>query len=240
MIKRDKLSGEINEDRRNKMTKKILMAMVVVFLSMPIYGVVSGNWGCGPLIPDGCQNRSNITGLSSVKSGYTIGQIIAEGTYYYTLANSKYQELLSKIEISELRGYDFLELKTIVDVAIKNMYMAKHFYKEAFDMASQCECDEKYLLKLREFDYDTFQQKNNLIPSVLEKTRDYLSTGNIKGVFEVFAVDSLNIHNLLITIKSHIDIERIPEYHLIWECNQRFFITHLFGQYVSMVFYNLR
>lgn len=223
--------------------KKILTAMVVIIvllLGMPIYGVVSGNWGCGPLIPDGCQNSANTSGLSSVKSGYTIGQLIAEGTYYYTSANSKYQEFLSKIEISELRGYNFSELKNIVDIALKNMYMAERFYREVFDIASQCECDEKYLQKLREFDYDAFQQKNNLIPSVLEKTRDYLSIGNIKGVFEVMSVESLNIYNLLTAIKSQIDIEKVPEYHLMWDCNQRFFVTHLFGQYVSMIFYNLK
>ncbi len=126
----------------------------------------------------------------------------------------------------------------MLDDSIRSMKVARQSYAAANNIAQKCECDPAFMLKIKGFDFDQFQQNNSLIPSTFGTARDYL-TENVKGIYSKMATDSENILFMLQGIRNQVDNEKLSEFHSIWKCNQAFFETHLFGQYISMVMFEL-
>jgi hypothetical protein len=224
--------------------KKVMVMVGILFVfGINFYGAVSVNWGCTPLLPNGCQTCNGSGGISEIKNGSSngpsIGQLIATGTHHYCKANSIYQEFLSQIELGENNGvYNYPLLKKMIEKSISYLTVARESYAAADNIAQNCSLDENFMLKIKGFDFEAFQQNNNLIPSIFETAKYYL-TKNITGIYGKMATNTANILIMLQNIKGQIDKKSTPEFSLIWECNQVFYETHLFGQYISMVIYSL-
>jgi hypothetical protein len=111
------------------------------------------------------------------------------------------------------------------------MYSA--FNKQSMEYAY----NEPAISQLKIFDYSGYQRDSNLLPSIYDKVKKYLTVGNVRGAF-------VEIQNLISEIS--LDLESllmqggIPDKWIIWRITQKFNETGLYGQYLAEIFNHIQ
>jgi hypothetical protein len=186
-----------------------------------------GNWPPFDYCKD-CENKS------------TINNHVIEGCGYFLNAYSDILILLNRVELSDLQGIDYEELKKIVDNSVSNMNNARAAYSSLVEMAVSTPYIPGSIQKLKNFDYDGFQREHRLNGIIFKDVVSYLEKGEVRGIYYRLLVDIEKILNNLYTIKSVIDSETFPEISTLWKINQACSETILFGQYAAEIFYNIK
>ena len=89
-------------------------------------------------------------------------------------------------------------------------------------------------------DYETFQKENQLFPNVFTRVKDFLSIGDVTGIFNEFYLYTGQILELLHKLKKDIDAGIFPDLSIVWRVNQKYSEFKMFGQYSAQVFYRLK
>jgi hypothetical protein len=165
--------------------------------------------------------------------------MIIEGASFFLQSNSDYQLFLKKIELSDIYGLNHVELLNIIDKAIENIELANLKYYEIWQTSKQLDYNPAVLEKLSQFDYFSYQVKNNLSTSIFQQVASLLKSGDIRHAYEKFYEETGEILNGLKLIKTSIESNTIPEISKCWRLNQIYLESELFGQYVAEVFYNI-
>jgi hypothetical protein len=161
---------------------------------------------------------------------------IIDAAGYFLKSQSDMLLLLNKIELGDSYGVNFPELRDILTNAISNMENAKTKYAELVQLTKTTPYNQTVIDNLINFDYDSFQQKNEFNSVIADKVRDYLSTGDVNGVYSKLLSDSQGILDRLYSIQSDLNTDTIPTNFSLWRINQSFSETLLFGQYVAEIF----
>ncbi len=219
------------------MTKKIkklfLKSFISLFVLMGInlmsFGLIMGNFGdCGFVEDEG-------KGLSIVKD-ISIKLYIIEGAGYFLNSYSDMHLFLNKVEMSELNGIDYKELRDILFRAIENMEKAKEAYYNLKQKADNTPYNQSVIDNLLSFDYKGFQKERGLNKKIFKDVESYLSKGDVRGFFTILLSNTEQILNKLYTIKESVDAEKFPEISTLWRINQDYSGTMLFGQYAAEIF----
>jgi hypothetical protein len=213
----------------------IVLVLMSVISTNSLFPAMFGNESCRafPLQcdPDLGKSLAEIT---------TIGNLIAQGGTYFLKSSSDMDLFLSLIESSELSGPDFDALQASVNSAIDNMKRARAAYFQLKNLAAVTPYNQEVISQLIEFDYDGYQKKNGLIPSVFDKVRNYLCAGDVRGVYADFYYNTGVILKLLTNIKKELDLGIFSSLSSYWRLNQKFSENKIFGQYIAEVFYSLK
>jgi hypothetical protein len=171
---------------------------------------------------------------------FTIGELIIKGAEYFFKAQADINLLSEYTEISDLYSTDFFTLWWAVNGALDNMSMARYYYRELQYKANNTPYNQVVINKLLTFDYDSFQEQNLLIKDVFSEVKGYLRNGDVRGVYSHTSAYLDSLTNTLESIKWELYAGKVPGNNHMWNLNQLCAKAHMFGQYVSRVFYAIR
>ncbi len=164
---------------------------------------------------------------------------VIETAGYFLKSHSDALLLLHKIELSDLYGADYFELHQIISSAVVNMENAKEKYTELAQIADNTPYAPTVINKLLSFKYSSYQVDKGSDNLKFNKVETYLSAGDIRGLYNKMISDTMDILDQLIFIKSSIDAGTIPETSYLWQLNQSYYKTLLFGQQSAEVFFHI-
>ena len=220
------------------MNKIKVLAILILGLSLTtpyIYGYFAANESCSAFVPAQCS--SGINKNLSTETG--LGQLIIDGAGYFLQSSSDFQFFLKKVELSAAYGINYEELGVSLDNAIKNLTMAKSIYFEICRLAVPLEYDSIVLKKLDDFDYNGYQNRNDLNTVIFGDVASLLKRGDVKGFYRVFYQGLEKILARLKDIKTTVAANQLPIIAACWRINQSYLELELYGQYVAEVFMNL-
>ena len=218
-----------------KTNQKIILGLLILGLfAFNSYSYVTFNWS-------DCAYRGECDGgestsLIMVPMSMSMHTYIVEGAGYFLDSHSNFQAFLSRVEMSEINGVDYNELREILYKSIEDMEKAREAYYNLKITADNTPYKEPVIEALRAFDYDGFQEANGLIPYIFEKVKGYLSKGDVRGIYADALSSMESLLEKLYTVKESLDTDQFPEIKELWRINQ-FYSESLFtGQYTSEVF----
>jgi len=219
----------------------ILLIFICVAFSTPLFGAMAGNESCNafsttdPSCNTGSSNSTTPRLTLSVTP--TIGGLIAEGGSTLLQSISDFNRFTSLYERSEIDGVDFKLMQAALSDAIANMEKAKAAYRSLKDLAAVTPYNWTIIDRLMGFDYYAFGRERGLIGSIFQKVEQYLTIGDVRGVFREFYIESGRLLELLYSLKRDADAFILPGLSTVWRLNQKVSEFKLFGQYVAEVFY---
>ena len=231
-------------------TTTILLVCLVFTLNFNLSAALAGNEGekayCGessgnPCPPDPPKAISTYRSNEGY-AGPTIRQLIVEGGGYMMKSSSYINVFFNKVELSELysTGPDYKGLERTINAAIYYMEKARGTYCQLSTLAALTPYNQEVIYRLINLDYDTFQWEHGLFPHVFAKVKDFLSGGDVTGVFNEFYSYAGQLLVLMYTLRKEIDAGNFPNLSTVWKVNQTYSEFKLFGQYTAQVFYSIK
>jgi len=188
-----------------------------------------------------CEAYNNCIPTPGLKSSTSpsIGQLIIEGAGYFLASHADMQTLLNKLELSEINGVNYPEVQGMLNSGITNMENAGAAFKNLIRLAKETPYDQTVIDKLMKFDYQGFMKANNLVGDIFIKVQGFLAKGDVTGAYITLKSSKDAIIAQLYVIKAALDSNLFPDTNLLYQVNQAYSETMLFGQYVAQVFKNL-
>jgi len=172
------------------------------------------------------------TGKSTVSP---ITNYIAIGAGYFLKAYSNTLQLMNKIELSGINGTNTDEWNALSDKTLYNMTMAKETYMKLVKETESLPYNTSVLETLKQFNYDAFQSEISANKEIFDEVKAYLVKGDMKGVFVKILANTEKIEAVLTQVKEKI-YDGVPAVvNDIYQVNQLFSSSLLFGQYVAQV-----
>lgn len=226
-----------------------LLIVCLVFTYVNLNAAMFGNEGekayCGgntgnPCPPD--PPKTNTSSINEDHTGPTIRELIVESGGNMLQSSSYINGFFNKIELSEISptGPDYKGLQITINAAIYYMEKARETYFQLKTLATLTPYNQEVIYKLINFDYDVFQKEKLLFPCVFAKVVDFLSVGDVTGVFNEFYRYTGQILDLMYSLKKDIDAGIFPNLSTVWSVNQTYSEFKLFGQYTAQVFYGIK
>jgi len=220
--------------------KKILIIISFVLImafTLPLYldSLMAGNESC-MAFQQGCNPGPGFT----LKTGDSIGGLIALGGYHFLKASSDLDLFLSLVELSEISGPDYKAMQTAMASAVDNMQKARDVYYRLKNLADVSPYNQAVIQQLTAFDYDGLQEERTLIPVIFEKVKKILGAGDVRGVYNKFYAGTGNLADSLSSLKKAVDARTFPDLSALWRIRQKFAEDKLFSQYVAEVFFSIK
>jgi hypothetical protein len=188
-------------------------------------GSYSGTDGETIIITDGAVNA--------------VENYVIEGAGFFLDGYSNILSLSDTIESSQLRSTNDIDFSKDIDIAISSINSAIGSYELLVKTAESTPYNQIVIKKLLNFDYDKFAKSKSLNQVVFSDAKNYLSTGDITGLYKEILSRHFKILNFLKRARLQTSTNGIPEIELIWQLNDLASQTLMLGQYVAMVFSSL-
>jgi hypothetical protein len=212
--------------------KKISLTLVMtLFISITVFGVVVYNHVDSGYNDDGSVDKAVPNPLK---------KLIITGAGQFIQSHAGFQQFLHQIELAELYGVDFVELRGLLNETIANIDSANITYYDFIKLAGVTPYNPSFIAALETFDYDGFREKHNLNTVIFSRLVPLLRSGNLTGVIEYIYAKTGEISRLLGTVKSSVDKDIFPGIPVLWQINQVYFDAYLFGQYAAMIFNDIK
>ena len=211
------------------MKRLILIFVLSLFVSMSLFGVVFGNHS------DSSYDGDEVIEKLSNKQSQLKTMIIL-GAGHFLNSSAGFQQLLQRVEMDELTGSNYDDLRLILNNVIASLESAKATYYELKTLAAGLPYNQIVIDSLKSFDYTGFKTNNGLNNVIFSRVELLLSGGNVTGVYEEIFSKTAELLELLYAVKKSVDNDIFPGITLLWKINQGYFDTLLFGQYVAMIF----
>jgi hypothetical protein len=127
-------------------------------------------------------------------------------------------------------------MQLVVDRAHNYMQMAKDTYERLIRKAEATPYNETVLAKLRDFDYESFMEKNGFNPVLFDLVRHYLKNGDITGMFKRTYSDLTVMIDILNKIRESVSQYGLPEISLFRQLNEKQALASVFGSYAARIF----
>ncbi|MCP5047388.1 MAG: hypothetical protein GY940_09475, partial [bacterium] len=198
----------------------------------PVFARIDSNgagtgYGGGDPPPEGGTAYDGPTGIEDY---------IEVGIGYYLNAKGDVDGLLAMVESQDSEPVSSDQLRTAVESALDNMGYAVATFNELIGKAEATPYNPNVIATLNEFDYNGFGLGNGLNSVIFAEVEGYLKQGDITGVFKRKRADFQAIIAVLNSIKSEIENGNMPGLPGLWELNDTFSGSSLFGSYVARVF----
>lgn len=187
----------------------------------------------------GCTDNTGETSTMLAEDN-NINEFIAEGATVYLKAHSSYLSFLSRVELSDRDGLDYIESEKLLTDAIESIRIAKETYYRLVIKAVSTDYNSMVLDKLARFDFNGYLISHDLDGCVFKEVEDYLQSGDITGTYILTFYRVTEIENLLKKAKDLVVLKKRPELENLWKINERLSKTLIFGQYVARIFQEIR
>jgi hypothetical protein len=215
---------------KNLMFKAFIGVITAVMISWPGFGRILQNGSGGGYGGDGDEIDGPINAIEN---------LVVEGAGHYLNANKQIQELLNLVELQDLRGIDFNELRQTVDSALYHVNRAEETYRQLIRKAEITPYKESVIAKLKAFDYSSFMQQNGLNAALFKEVESYLANGDITGIYKQSHSRFLDIIDMLNKIKEDTAGDKMPDLSIFRRLNETCAEVSLFGSYTARVFHTI-
>lgn len=213
---------------------KIIIGIIILSFANTSYSRLAHNWS--DCAYEGECDGGELTSLINTPMSISMHTYIVEGAGYFLDSHSSMQAFFNRVEMSDVNGVDYNELREILYKAIEDMEKAKEAYYNLKIKADNTPYKMSMIEILMQFDFEEFQLENGLLPSIFEKVEYYLSKGDVRGLYATILSSNEEILYKLYEIKEVVDADQFPEITKLWRINQKYAEFQLFGQYTSEVF----
>jgi hypothetical protein len=215
------------------MKKLSLLVTIMLVASVTVWGVVFGNHA-----ESGYNGNDPDEGLKAGSD--PLKTLIITGAGHFIRSQALFQQFLHKIELAELCGLDYNQLRGILNETLAEVESAGTTYYDFIKLAAVTPYNQDFIDALRCFDYEGFRERHNLNRVILSRLASLLRSGNLTGVYEDIHAKTGEISLLLRRVKSLVDKDIFPDISILWQINRVYFDEYMFGQYAAMVFHNVR
>ncbi len=217
----------------NKQIKRYCVTVIMVFVIYCIYNpiayaLIAHNWR-------ECVSAPGCTCVTMASTS-TLKTYIVASTGFFLNSHSSYQAFLNRVEMTDLKGADYNEMRELLYNAIDSMKKARAAYARVKRASKKIPYDQVMIDRLQKFDYEGFQAKYGLLEPIFEKVKSLLAKGDIDGLDDATLSNMDSILRLLNQAKAAIKKGQSPDIELLWRINQEYLESQLFGQYMSEVF----
>jgi len=172
----------------------------------------------------------------SLSYNLSIGDYIVESAGYFLKSHSDILLFLESVEMSEMNGIDYKELRTIIYGAIENMEKAKESCFNLKQKADATPYNQNVINLLLSFDYNAFQEERGLNIDIFKDVERFLVKGDVRGIYGLLLENSCEILDKLYAIKDFVDADTLPDISMLWRVNQDYMENLFLGQYAAEVF----
>jgi hypothetical protein len=241
--------NQINQTKEKKMKLKsekqfiltvLVGACLLLLLQTHVSAIFSFNYS-GCTFTGACSNNATGgAGLDSINDTIPlIDVLIIRGAGNFLKADSEILLFSHKIEMAELNGVDYEELRQIIGNAVSYMEQARDTYLQLVDITASIPYDEAVLRKLISFDYDRFAIETQSGGEAFAEVKGFLGVGDVKGIYTGFLLKVQGILDRMKKIKVSIDAGIFPSVQDTWLLNRACSQAQMVGQLTSEVFYNI-
>ena len=177
--------------------------------------------------------------IGAPNPGHTISYYVTEGGAYFLKFHSEILYFLHKIELYDENDPDYGEFQESIGNAIFYMEGARAAYDDLTYLADITPYNQEVIRELFTFNYGKFRGDSGLNFSLFWDVRRYLKRGDVRGLYRKMLHDTEDILDILYNIQAAVDACQMPEISQIWDLNHRCFLSLIFNQYTSMVFYEI-
>jgi hypothetical protein len=221
---------------RNKSKKVMFQALIglVLIFSLSISGYSALGYNCREcLAAPGC--TCTITPDIAKSTATTLKTYIILSARYSFDSYAAYQSFLSRVEMADINGVDYKELRAILYSAIDHMEKARAAYENVKLAAAKTAYNQELIDKLMKFDYDGFRCQYGLNEPIFERVKSLLITCDIPGLDDSVIANMDAVLKQLYNVKAIVDKDSLPDVSILWRINQSYFEAQLFGQYLSEI-----
>ncbi len=209
---------------------KILTVLLVsVLASSNLFGVIWGN-----------DLDSGFDGAGTVQPLAEVRGTVIRGAAHFLDAYSFVLVFMNRIECAELEGVDVPELRKLIGKAVESINAAAGSYVRLEKNTAPLPYNAEIINRLARLDFENFKVRHRLNGEIFQQVQLYLSGGDIRGVCRRLSMDISTISRHLTQMKEVLDGGGIPGIEEVWQLNHTFSSSLLFGQYVAMVFGEIR
>jgi hypothetical protein len=213
-------------NKKNQNVARILIAITaVIILSTNIYPRMIANDGESAY--DGGKSSS-------------ISSFIVAGAGYFLHSYSDTLLLLNRVELADVNGIDYPELREILYRAIENMEKAKDAYTLLTETAENTPYNQVFIDQLLLFDYSGLQKESGFNSAVFADVRALLAKGDVTGVFSRILAGTGVVLDTLYTVKERVYAGKFPAVSDLWRLNAAYSETMMFGQSAAEVFASVK
>lgn len=183
---------------------------------------------------------ANTSELGFEEPGRTgIRAYVIEAAGDFLNSHSDFLLFLNKVEMEEINGVDYAELQQVINSAVVHMENARAKYNDLTLLANNTPYDQSAITALVNFNYTSFRTSKGLNSVIFNKVETYLNVGDVRGLYLQMLTDTQSLLDQLTVIKSTVDTQAIPGNPGLWQLNQSYSETLLFGQYGAEIFYDV-
>jgi hypothetical protein len=165
---------------------------------------------------------------------------LMEGAGYFLGSYSDFLLLLNKVEMAELQGFDFSELRFLLNNAIEKMLYANEVYFQLKQKADVTYYNPVVINELLNFDYDSFAEQEGLIKSIFKDVKAFLSKGKIREMYGEALSHTQGILNIANIIKTKLEEGMFPQASNLHDLNEAYSRYMIFGEYAAKVFQKIK
>lgn len=178
-------------------------------------------------------------GGGRVAAGTSLRDRIIQGAADFLESKAQFMLFLKKIELSDLNGVEFDDLRNTLYEAVENMRGAAYSYTAFTQKAAATPYDKSAIHRLQTFDYNTFQKERGLNTDIFSKVETFLADGRVTEMFAQMAADTSAMLEQLERLQKSVADDTLPANITLWRLNQAYSEFHLAGQYAAEVFYKI-
>lgn len=212
---------------KNTALKLMMITLVILGLGINGYTFIKSN-GSGRGYDDDDGGRIAYTN--------TIEYYVIVGAGHYLKASAAVQQMLNLYEMQDVEGLDKEALESAAVSAISHMANAIETYDQLIQKAEATPYNIVVIDKLKNLDYTAFKDKYQLNDTVVMRVKDFLSKGNITGMYKQTRAEYSQMLELLLTMNSDLQQGSVPGISAFWQLNERMSESAIFGSYVARVF----
>jgi hypothetical protein len=190
-------------------------------------------------------NHTDISFKESLEEGSypkekAMREYLIEGAQYFLESYSDFLLFLNKIELAELRGFDWNELRFILNRVIEKVQYANDLIGQLKQKADVTPYNPVIINNLLNFDYDAFADQEGLIKPIFKDVKAFLSKGKIREMYGEALSDTQHILTMANTISKKLKEDIFPGVSNLHALNQAYHQYMLFGEYAARVFQKIK
>ena len=218
------------------MKSKIFIGTVIIFFTITS---INAYWVFNET-HTAFQSVSNDSDSNLSSNATDLNTLVIQGASSLIKSRANFLLLLNKLELSNLNGLNFDDLKNDLNHSIQDLENAYEFYYRLKAVADSTPYNQSIIESLKIFDYSGFQKEKELAPNSFDLVTMYLSSGDIRGIYSYYFHEIGSLLSNLYQLRWLLSFNTFPELENVWRINQKYMNALLLGQYTAEVFYNIK
>lgn len=213
--------------KNNLFFKTLIILLFILVIAIQAFPIIFAN-GSGGGYQTG---EENLNGAAN-----EIEALVIRGAGEYLQSYATTLMFFNQLEIQPLKGIDYASCRGILAGSISNLEQAMETYRLLIQRADSTPYNAAVLLRLRDFDYKGFMERNGFNGVIIEKARRHLMRGDITGFYKMIYTRMNRIKSLLQEINRDVCQNKMPPVITLWQLNRIYSNTLMAGQFVAKVF----